>query len=86
MIIRAALQQTDSYSVVGYIARKRLLEIARAENAELYEKVLRDRQACLTGFQTMLAAIFSASKATKCRSVPTATKMNKGASKRRKGR
>jgi hypothetical protein len=54
LILRAALQHTDPTSIIGHIARKRLLEIAQAENPILVKKVLAVRSACLAGFQRIM--------------------------------
>jgi hypothetical protein len=54
LIARAALQHTDSRSLIGHIARKRLLAIARAESPTLFARVLAQRDRCITGFQRIM--------------------------------
>lgn len=59
LITRAALQHTSDDSIIGYIARKRLLEIAKAENPNLFERVLSIRNRCLLGFNRIMQEIRS---------------------------
>lgn len=59
LILRAALQHTDPTSIIGFMARKRLLAIAQAENPTLVKKVLAVRAACRTGFQRIMQSVLS---------------------------
>jgi hypothetical protein len=54
-LIRASM--VDTRSVVGHKASKRLLEIAQAENPDLFLQILDERARCQVGFQAVLAAI-----------------------------
>jgi hypothetical protein len=56
LIVRSA-ESTDSRSLIGHLARKRLLEIAQAENPTVYEKVLASRDACMRGFVKILGEV-----------------------------
>ena len=58
-ILRAALQYTDQRhpSIIGYLAGKRLLEIARTESPTLFQKVMATRARCLEGFARIMQNI-----------------------------
>lgn len=60
-LVRAAMQHlaSEHASLPGYIAGQRLMEIAKAENPTMLEKVLAIRAACIQGFQRIMADIFS---------------------------
>lgn len=57
LMIRAALQHTDDTSIIGYLARRRLLEIARTENRSVYDRMLKSRETCLRGFTLIMQSI-----------------------------
>lgn len=59
LILRAAFQHTDNTSLIGYIARKRLLSIAVTENPTLFMKVLSSRDRCFRGFDNILKSIIN---------------------------
>ncbi len=59
LLVRAAYHQTDEHSIIGHLARKRLVEIAKAENKTLFKKILQERQRSMAGFKRIMREIFS---------------------------
>lgn len=57
-LVRAA-GQTDERSLVGYLAHKRLMELAEAENPTLFQRVLAQRDRCHAGFRNIMQEILS---------------------------
>ena len=52
-LVRAA-NLGEHQSLIGYLASKRLMEIAREENPTLVEKVLGIRDQCVKGFHAIM--------------------------------
>jgi len=57
-IIRAALNTDDNYSLVGFLVRKRLMEIAEKSNPTVLQRVLAQREQCIAGFNKIMVNLF----------------------------
>lgn len=44
----------DTRSAIGALASERLLELAKAEDPELFEEVVQEREACQAGFARVM--------------------------------
>lgn len=57
-LVRAAMNTDAEHSLIGYLARQRLLDIANAVNPKLLSEVLEQRDRCLSGFaSTVVEAV-----------------------------
>jgi hypothetical protein len=55
-LVRASM--VDTRSLVGEMASKRILELAKAENPHLYQTVLDERDRCRVGLAAVMGAMF----------------------------
>lgn len=53
-LVRAAMNTDAEQSLIGYLARQRLLDIAKAVNPRLLDQTLEQRDACMSGFGTVM--------------------------------
>lgn len=56
-VVRAALHNSDPRSLIGYIAAKRLMEIAEKRNPTILGTVLAQRDLCIRGFHRIMRSI-----------------------------
>ena len=57
-LVRAA-NLGEHQSLIGYLASKRLMELAQTENPTILERVLTTRDRCVQGFQQIMADLSS---------------------------